>query len=104
PRKADITNDVPKSDDATLWRKRFHASADPGRPANVHVRVDGWPNQQFALLFPDWLRANPDVRSEYLAVKRRAQTAADYTEAKEPWLMDAYCRAWEWATATSWRP
>ncbi len=25
----------------------------------MHVRVDGWPDQQFALLFVDWLRANP---------------------------------------------
>ena len=37
-------------------------SADPGRPTNVHVRVDGWPNQQFALLFVDWLTANPASR------------------------------------------
>ena len=44
------------------WRKRIHASADPGRPTNVHIRVDGWPNQQFALLFVDWLKANPGVR------------------------------------------
>ena len=63
-------------DDPTLWHKRFHASADPGRPTNVHLRVDGWPNQQFALLFADWLTANPGVRAEYLAVKRAAEDAA----------------------------
>ena len=45
----------------------------PGRPTNVHMRVDGWPNQQFALLFVDWLRADPDVRADYLAVKRAAE-------------------------------
>ena len=56
--------------DTTLWHKRFHASADPGRPTNVHIRVDGWPNQQFALLFVDWLTANPGVQADYLAVKR----------------------------------
>ncbi|MGV0744752.1 dephospho-CoA kinase [Mycolicibacterium sp. XJ870] len=68
------------SDDAALWRSRLHASADPGRPTNVHLRVAGWPNQQYALLFTDWLRANPG-----------AGTAG------------AYRRAWEWADATGWR-
>lgn len=47
------------TEDAALWRSRLHASADPGRPTNVHLRVAGWPNQQYALLFTDWLRANP---------------------------------------------
>jgi dephospho-CoA kinase len=88
------------TDDPGLWQKRIHGSADPGRPTYVHVRVDGWPNQQFALLFVDWLVANPDVREEYLAVKRKAAHAA----AKEPWFRDAYRRAWAWADASGWRP
>jgi dephospho-CoA kinase len=102
PRSTDSRFD--HDDDPGLWRKRIHASADPGRPANIHVRVQGWPNQQFALLFTAWLADNPGVRDEYLAVKRRAQTALDYTEAKEPWFLDTYRRAWNWADATGWRP
>jgi dephospho-CoA kinase len=121
PRIERITEDVAKSDarstvgrydhcdDASLWHKRIHASADPGRPTNVHIRVDGWPNQQFALLFVDWLKANPDVRADYLAVKREAERraggdSAPYVAAKEPWYPDAYRRAWEWADSTGWRP
>jgi dephospho-CoA kinase len=123
PRIDDVTADVAKSDprstvdaydhsaDQSLWHKRIHASADPGRPTYVHVRVAGWPNQQFALLFVDWLRANPDVRDEYLAAKQRAAAAvpaddgdAAYAEAKEPWYSNAYPRAWEWAGSTGWRP
>ena len=76
-------------------------------PTNVHIRVDGWPNQQFALLFVDWLTANPGVHADYLAVKRaaaRIPTAPPYAEAKEPWFLDAYRRAWAWADATGWRP
>jgi len=97
------------SDDAGLWHKRIHASADPGRPTNVHVRVDGWPNQQFALLFVDWLAANPGVRADYLAVKRKAEQGAggntgSYIAVKEPWYLDSYRRAWEWADSTGWRP
>jgi dephospho-CoA kinase len=104
PRAEHITEDVPHTDDPSVWQKRIHGAADPGRPANVHVRVDGWPGQQFALMFRDWLIANPDAREEYLAVKRTALKAADYPEAKEPWLADAYPRVLSWAAATGWRP
>jgi dephospho-CoA kinase len=118
-----ITADVSKPDarstvaefdhagDEALWHKRIHASADPGRPTNVHLRVDGWPNQQFALLFVDWLAANPDARQRYLAVKREAERATTpdsaieaYVAAKEPWFLDAYRQAWAWADASGWRP
>jgi dephospho-CoA kinase len=97
------------SDDPALWRKRIHASADPGRPTNVHIRVDGWPNQQFALLFMDWLAANREVRADYLAVKRSAEKRGGgdtelYIAAKEPWFLDAYRRAWSWADSTGWQP
>ncbi|OBA77805.1 dephospho-CoA kinase [Mycobacterium sp. 1164966.3] len=124
PRVDSITEDTVKtdarsavgrydhSDDPTLWRKRFHGSADPGRPTHLHIRVDGWPNQQFALLFTDWLKANPDVRADYLATKRAAERSAasggadigHYADAKEPWFLDAYRRAWAWADSTGWRP
>ncbi|CAN5500357.1 dephospho-CoA kinase [soil metagenome] len=121
PRIEGITADVAKSDgrstvaefdhssDESLWQKRIHASADPGRPTNVHIRVGGWPNQQFALLFTDWVGANPDVREDYLALKRRVAgaghaTTLSYAEAKEPWFLDGYRRAWDWADATGWRP
>jgi dephospho-CoA kinase len=92
--------------DESLWQKRFHASADPGRPTSVHLRVNGWPNQQFALLFVDWLTANPQARERYLAVKRAAECAADmagYVASKEPWFDDAYREAWAWADASGWR-
>ena len=121
PRLDHITQDAAKtdarstvdcydhSDDPALWHKRIHASADPGRPTNVHLRVDGWPNQQFALLFVDWLGANPDLRAGYLDVKRSADASAGgdiirYVTAKEPWFSDAYRRAWEWADSSGWRP
>jgi dephospho-CoA kinase len=109
PRIEGIVADTPHTDDQSLWGKRIHASADPGRPTNVHLRVDGWPNQQFALLFLDWIKANPEVQSEYLELKHGVladgpATTGDYAEAKEPWLVDAYRRAWEWAEATGWRP
>lgn len=109
PRVDSIVFDHPHSDDESLWQKRFHASADPGRLTNVHVRVDGWPNQRFALLFRDWLRAEPAARDEYQGLKRRVAaeghaTPDSYADAKEPWFADAYRRASAWADATNWRP
>lgn len=106
--RIDAFTDTPHTPDPALWHKRLHASADPGRPTNVHIRVDGWPGQQFALLFRDWLIAEPDVRAEYLTLKREVaaaghQTTAEYTDAKEPWFVDAYHRAWEWADTTGWK-
>lgn len=109
PRIDDITDDIAMpdargthegfddvNDGAGLWHKRVHASADPGRPTCVHLRVDGRPNQQYALLFVDWLRANADIRDEY--------QAAAYANADERWLREAYRRAWDWAGSTGWRP
>jgi dephospho-CoA kinase len=97
------------TDGDSLWHKRLQCSADPGRPTNVHVRVDGWPGQQFALLFVDWVRANPNVQADYVALKRRVAaerhvSTGAYADAKEPWFLDAYRRAWEWADTTGWRP
>ncbi|OBF27163.1 dephospho-CoA kinase [Mycobacterium sp. ACS1612] len=104
PRIEHITVDTPHTEDDSVWRKRIHCAADPGRPANIHIRVDGWPGQRFALVFRDWLAANPGVQQEYLAAKRRALAAPDYAEAKEPWFADVYGRALQWADATGWRP
>lgn len=121
PRVDTITADDPKPTyaiggevDPSLWDKRFHGSADPGRPAHVHLRVDGWPGQRFALVFRDWLRAEAEVREEYLALKRRAQAAASgepdvaaatgrYLEVKTPWFDGAYLRAAQWAKDTGWQ-
>ncbi len=96
PRVESVTGDVSfdAATDSSLWRKRFHASADPGRPTHVHIRVDGWPNQRFALLFVDWLAANPGLRADYNQAKRSNNT--------QQWFADAHSRAWEWAAATGW--
>jgi dephospho-CoA kinase len=102
PRIDRITSDIPHTGDPSQWSKRVHGAADPGRPANVHVRVDGWPNQRFALLFVDWLKANPGARDDYLTAKRNAVTSPDYADAKEPWFLDAYQRATTWAESTGW--
>ncbi|MEZ5154348.1 dephospho-CoA kinase [Rhodococcus zopfii] len=120
PRIAHVEQEDPKpiygaggETDPAVWEMRLHGGADPGRPVHVHVRVDGWPGQQFALLVRDWLRADAEAAAEYSGVKRAAEQAAAglsdpeaaeaaYDEAKTPWFDHAYHRAWEWAEATGW--
>lgn len=99
PRVGSITADRSFDGSEELWPKRFHASGDPGRPTHIQVRIDGEPNQRFALLFVDWLTANPGVRADYLDVKR---TGDDQTVIR--WFNDAYRRAWNWAESTDWSP
>ena len=112
PRLPGVVADVAHTDDPAQWQKRFHASADPGRPTHLHLRVDGAPNQQFALMFVDWLAANPAAAQDYRELKLAAaeRTAhpdpethhGAYAEAKEPWFLDAYGRARAWAEGTGW--
>lgn len=113
PVLAEILGDTPHGADADPddWRKRVHASADPGRRANVHLRGAGSAGWRSALLLRDWLWDDPSAREDYLALKRRvaAQHADDpdhdgYADAKEPWFDDALRRAERWAEETGWRP
>ncbi|MGW6374750.1 dephospho-CoA kinase [Rhodococcus sp. NPDC055112] len=101
--------------DPALWDKRTHGGADPGRPVEISLRVDGWPGQRFALLLRDWLRADAAARAEFLEVKRVAVrwAAADahpgeatvtYAAALAPWFDVGYQRACEWAERTGWSP
>jgi dephospho-CoA kinase len=113
PKVPTINQDNPKAyaPDPTQWRKRYHASADPGRLAHVHLRVEGSPGWRLALLFPDWLRANPTEQTDYLNTKKDLSTrfetednTENYAEAKESWFDEAALRAEDWANRTGWHP
>jgi dephospho-CoA kinase len=92
--------------DPSSWRKRFHGSSDPGRVAHVHVREHGSAGWESALLFRDWLVANPTEADRYADLKRALApteaTIADYSTAKEPWIASALERARAWARHTGW--
>ncbi|WP_459545377.1 dephospho-CoA kinase [Nocardia sp. X0981] len=95
--------------DEGRWEKRVHGSADPGRPAYVHLRVAGGPGQEFALAFRDWLRAEPAARAEYTEVKRKAAAAAAGLDGEgavaacaaieDPWFDAVYQRVLTWRAA-----
>lgn len=90
-----------------VWPERLHLSCDPERTVHLHLRPAGSPGWRWALLFRDWLRADPDARQEYVQLKRdlaaREATIAAYARAKEPWFRAHASRAESWAATTSWR-
>ncbi|WBB80096.1 dephospho-CoA kinase [Micromonospora sp. WMMD882] len=100
--------DSPRPPDGSPGEKRLHGSADPGRPVHLHVRAAGSPGWRYALLMRDHLRADPDRRASYQAVKRDlAESTPDragYAAAKEPWFDEERRRAEDWAARTGWRP
>lgn len=99
PRVDAVTADRRLDGSDGLSPKRFHASADPGRPTHLHLRVDGDPSQRFALLFVDWLAANPAAREDYRGVK-----GAHDADAVIRWFLQAHPRAWAWAEDADWSP
>jgi dephospho-CoA kinase len=97
--------------DGGTWPKCLHVGADPKRPVNLHVRSVETPAWRLALLFRDFLRANPEERDDYRDVKLRLAEAhaADgtveaYADEKQDWVNAAFGRAEKWAAATGWTP
>lgn len=94
--------------DGRRWPKRVFAPPAGARSVNIHVREQGSATARYALLFRDFLRADPHSRETWGRFKvRLAETATDiysYGQIKataQPLLMRL---AEEWALATSWRP
>jgi GrpB-like predicted nucleotidyltransferase (UPF0157 family) len=86
-----------------LWEKRLWQSpSGAGRRVNVHVRVAGWPNQRYALLFRDYLRAHPGAAAAYARLKRElahrlGDDLASYTQLKDPACDLVIVAAQDWA-------
>lgn len=101
--------DEPKPDrpDISEWEKRLYGYADPCNIAHIHFRPIHSPGQRFALLFRDWLRADPQARADYAQAKgelaAKVDSATAYAEAKEPWfLREGWPRANRWAEENGW--
>lgn len=96
--------DGPEAD----WSKRLFLQPDHERRTDVHVRVEGRPNQRYALLFRDYLRAHPLAADAYAELKRRlARELRDrvtYAEVKDPACELIIVAAETWARATAWKP
>ena len=107
-----ITQDhVPlgEDDDPKLWAKFLFNQPKGRRRANVHVRINGNPNQQYALLFRDYLRTHPNsARSIELIkrelVKRHADDLEAYYDIKDPVYDLIWEAARDWSRQTNWQP
>jgi GrpB-like predicted nucleotidyltransferase (UPF0157 family) len=90
------------------WAKRLLLEPPEEHRANVHVRVLGYANQRYALLFRDYLRVHPATAEAYAELKRRlAALMPDtntYADVKDPAVDLIALAAEEWATATGWEP
>ena len=101
--RQDITCDhVPLGANNTpnLWKKQFFHQPEGQRRAHIHVRVKGNPNQQYALLFRDYLRTHPNSAQSIELIKREiAKRHGDdidaYYDIKDP----VYDLVWEAAQA-----
>ncbi|HEV7964397.1 MAG TPA: GrpB family protein [Actinoplanes sp.] len=78
------------------------------RACNIHLRLAGGPNARYALLFRDYLRAEPATRDAWGAFKRRLAASvpdlADYGQIKAPATEILMGAAERWAAATGWTP
>jgi GrpB-like predicted nucleotidyltransferase (UPF0157 family) len=97
------------SSDPALWAKRYWRRRDDATGGvNLHVRVEGSPNERLALLFRDWLRAHPLAVAAYARFKaelaRNAAGLEVYTEIKDPVVDLVVAAAAGWVRDTGWRP
>jgi GrpB-like predicted nucleotidyltransferase (UPF0157 family) len=98
-----------EDEDPKLWEKLFFNQPSGQRRANIHVRVDGNPNQPYPLLFRDYLRAHPNsARSVELIkreiAKRHADDIETYYDIKDPVYDLVWDAALDWAKYTNWKP
>lgn len=98
-----------ENDDPKRWEKYFFNQPEWQRRANIHVRVDGNPNQIYPLLFRDYLRTHPHSATSIEIIKqeiaRRHATDLDaYYDIKDPVYDLIWDAALEWSRYTGWKP
>ena len=87
--------------------KRYFREAPGQRRTHVHVRRAGSFSEQFALLFRDFLRADPAAAQDYgqrklVLAARFTNDRHGYLEAKPPIIWEVLRRADQWAQHTGW--
>ena len=98
-----------ENDNPQLWEKFFFNEPQGQRRANIHIRVDGNPNQIYPLLFRDYLRAHPNSAKTIELIKREiakrhANDIEAYYDIKDPVYDLIWDAALEWSRYTGWKP
>ncbi len=101
---ADAPLDWPGGSAASDWRKLFFREPAGARRVHVHIRRAGAMNTRLALIFRDWLRADPQGCRDYAVMKTRLDILSDnnwveYAARKEPLMAPFLLRARAWAKA-----
>lgn len=102
-----VRDHVPEGEDPTpaLWQKQMFNEIAGERRANIHIRKLGNPNQRYALLFRDYLRAHPKSAMTVERIKRElAKRHGDdmdaYYDIKDPVYDLIWDAAQDWAKYT----
>ncbi len=95
--------------DRQLWAKFFFYEPEGQRRANVHVRIEGHPNQRYPLLFRDYLRAHPNSARSVELIKREiarrhGEDLEAYYSLKDPVYDLIWEAALEWSKTVGWQP
>ncbi len=91
-----------EDEDPVLWTKFIFKEPAVERLANIHVRIDGNPNQRYPLLFRDYLRTHPNSARSVELIKRQIakyhpDDAEAYYDIKDPVYDLIWEAAKEWA-------
>jgi len=88
------------------WSKFVFAPPPSSRKGNVHVRRLGSPNERYALLFRDFLRADKEARDAWSRFKTQlamsTRSLSDYGAVKDPATDVLLALAERWAIDTAW--
>jgi GrpB-like predicted nucleotidyltransferase (UPF0157 family) len=91
---------------ADEWQKWFFRPPIGQRPTNTHVRIIDRANQQYPLLFRDYLRSHPATAAAYAFLKRQLarelRDVSRYPDVKDPAVDLIYLAAVDWASQTGW--
>lgn len=107
-RRPEPWNQQEPAADGEMWPKFVFAPPVGGRSVNIHVRLAHAPTTRRALLFRDFLRANPAQSHNWARFKIAAAAAAndlfEYGAIKDPaWLLLMEL-AEHWAARAGWAP
>ena len=91
-----------ENDNPKLWEKFFFNEPEGQRRTNIHIRVNGNPNQIYPLLFRDYLRAHPNSAKSVELIKREiakrhANDVEAYYDIKDPVYDLIWDAALEWS-------
>jgi GrpB-like predicted nucleotidyltransferase (UPF0157 family) len=91
--------------------KRYFREQPGDRRTHIHVRRAGSFNEQFALLFRDFLRTHPEAAARYAALKYELaakftmpEQRHEYVTGKSPCVWEMMQVADEWAGGVGWEP